>query len=248
MVSDPTVLADLLAAALDRDPTGPLLTYYDEGTGERTELSATTLDNWVAKTANLLVDGSGLDADGTAAVLLPAHWQTAAVLLGCFAAGLPVVGPAGGGPVDVAFSTPDSLDTARALRPGETYLLGLAPLAMPLREVPPGAADYVLEVRAFGDRFVPAVPVDPDAPALDGCSHRELLEQAAELVAGWGLEPGDRLLLPVGDGGPAARTWLLAPLLAGASVVLCRGAGAERVAAIAGAERVTRTLQPESRG
>ncbi len=47
-------LGRLLEPALRRDPTGPLLTWYDEAGGERVELSATTLDNWVAKTANLL--------------------------------------------------------------------------------------------------------------------------------------------------------------------------------------------------
>ena len=42
------------------DPARPLLTWYDDGTGERVELSGATLGNWVAKTANLLVDGCGL--------------------------------------------------------------------------------------------------------------------------------------------------------------------------------------------
>ena len=48
--------AALLATARDRDPARPLVTHYDDSTGERVELSATTLDNWVAKTANLLQD------------------------------------------------------------------------------------------------------------------------------------------------------------------------------------------------
>ena len=75
-------------AVVTADPSRPLLTYYDDGTGERTELSGATLDNWVAKTANLLVDGCGLGPGDRAAVLLPPHWQTAAVLLGCWSAGL----------------------------------------------------------------------------------------------------------------------------------------------------------------
>ena len=53
----PAVLpADLLAAAVRREPAAPLLTHYDDVTGGRVELSATTLANWVAKTANLLQD------------------------------------------------------------------------------------------------------------------------------------------------------------------------------------------------
>lgn len=38
------------------DPAAPLVTFYDDATGERVELSARTFDNWVAKTANLLQD------------------------------------------------------------------------------------------------------------------------------------------------------------------------------------------------
>src|SRR3954471_12403895 len=133
--SIPTGPAGLLATALANDPTRPLLTYYDELTGERTELSATTLDNWVAKTANLLSDGSGLDADGTAAVLLPAHWQAAAVLLGAWSLGLSVTTEP---PVDVAFVALDRVAEAGPLRPGETFVLALAPLAAPVRELPPG--------------------------------------------------------------------------------------------------------------
>src|SRR5262245_66226190 len=53
---DDMIVGTLLAAA---DPTRPLLTWYDDTTGERTELSGATLGNWVAKTANLLVDGVG---------------------------------------------------------------------------------------------------------------------------------------------------------------------------------------------
>ena len=53
-------IGDLFAAAVAADPTRPLLTYYDDATGERTELSGTSLANWVAKTANLLVDRCGL--------------------------------------------------------------------------------------------------------------------------------------------------------------------------------------------
>jgi hypothetical protein len=46
----------------DRDPVRPLVTHYDDATGERVELSATTLENWVSKTANLLQDELGRTA------------------------------------------------------------------------------------------------------------------------------------------------------------------------------------------
>ncbi len=46
--------ADLLRSALASDPGRPLVTFYDDATGERVELSVATFANWVAKTANLL--------------------------------------------------------------------------------------------------------------------------------------------------------------------------------------------------
>lgn len=241
-MAEESTAAGALARAVRADPNRPLLTYYDEALGERTELSAVTLDNWVAKTANLLVDGAGLGPDDSAGVLLPAHWQTAAVLLGCLAAGVGVrtAAEAGAAPVDVAFGTPERLAEVRDLRPAETYLLGLRPMAAPLTDVPPGAADYVVEVRAYGDRFVPA-PIDPAGPALLGerpASHAELMERARRHAGESGLLPGGRLLVPV-DEEPDPVAWLLAPLAVGASVVLCRNADTARIDAIAAAERAT---------
>ncbi|MFD0786819.1 TIGR03089 family protein, partial [Micromonospora azadirachtae] len=64
-------IARVFADAIAPDPTRPLLTWYDDASGERTELSGATLANWVAKTANLLVDGAAVGPDDTAAVLLP---------------------------------------------------------------------------------------------------------------------------------------------------------------------------------
>ena len=49
----------LLTQAVADDPARPLITFYDDSTGERVELSVVTFANWVAKTANLLVDGLG---------------------------------------------------------------------------------------------------------------------------------------------------------------------------------------------
>lgn len=66
--------AQVLATVLT-DPGRPRITWYGAD-GERVELSGAVLANWVAKTANLLVDE--LDAGpGTRVRLdLPAHWRT----------------------------------------------------------------------------------------------------------------------------------------------------------------------------
>ena len=117
VVGVPSLFADARQAAADR----PLLTYYDDATGERTELSAVTLGSWAARTAALVSHGCGLMRGDRAAVLLPPHWQTAAVLLGTWAAGvsvsvrlaatagLPATGP-DDEPPDVVFVTRGRLD------------------------------------------------------------------------------------------------------------------------------------------
>jgi len=251
----PETTPALLARVLAADPARPLVTQYDDATGERVELSATTLDNWVAKTANLLA-GSGLEPGGTAAVLLPAHWQTAAVMLGCWTAGIAVAhGPRGGVPAsaDVAFATPDRFADARATGAEEVYGLSLAPLAGPLPSVPPGVTDYADEVRLQGDRFVPAVPPEPSGPALVGAlggpgsrvmSHAELVAAAVRRADELGLTAAARLLVPVPSGsGPRPLDWLLAPLAAGASLVLVRNPEPSTLDHRADVERVTARLR-----
>ncbi|WP_213453592.1 TIGR03089 family protein [Rhizomonospora bruguierae] len=216
-----------LAAAVAADPARPLLTFYDDGTGERTELSGATLANWVAKTANLLVDGLGLGEGDAALVDLPPHWQTAAVLLGCWSAGLTVAGEP---PAEVAFATQDRA-AGHAGGAGDIYGLALAPMALPMRDAPPGVLDYVLEVRAFGDHFTPMGTV---GPALPDVSQAELLARAAAA----GHAPGTRLLFDAAAH-PDPLDWLLAPLAARASIVLCAHADPARLAKLAEVERAT---------
>jgi len=255
----PATIGAGFAAAIAADPTRPLLTWYDDATGDRTELSGATLANWVAKTANLLVDGGGLGPGDTAGVLLPPHWQSAAVLLGCWTAGVAVVTPdptgeadsAGQGEapdaraqgVDVVFAAVDRIGQAARWPAGERYALGLAPLAAPLRAVPGGFADYVVEVRGHGDRFTPYTPVGPDDVArtlVTGptATHRDLCQRALARAAQWGLGPRDRILVDAAAS-PDPVDWLLAPLLTGASLVLCGHLDAAKLADRIAAERVT---------
>jgi len=76
----------MLTASLRRDGTRPLLTWYDDATGERIELSVATAANWAVKTANLLLD------EGVEVVrLVPGeHWLAAVVALGAWTAGTAV--------------------------------------------------------------------------------------------------------------------------------------------------------------
>jgi uncharacterized protein (TIGR03089 family) len=218
------------AAAVAADPARPLVTWYDDATGDRAELSGATLANWVAKTGNLLVDGCGLGPGDRAAALLPPHWQTAAVLLGCWSAGVTVAGP-GPAPVDVLFAASELLAQAEQWPAGDRYALALAPLAAPLRTVPAGYADYVVEVRQYGDHFTAYSRNDPEALV------RRALDRAAQLDLGG----GDRVLVDAGVHSDPL-DWLLAPLLAGASVVLCGHLDRGRLADRVSAEKVSRVL------
>lgn len=218
--------ADLLRSALAADPARPLVTFYDDATGERVELSVATFANWVAKTSNLLPGELAAGPGDRLALLLPAHWQSAVWLLACSSVG--VVAEVGGdpAPADVVVSGPDTLDRALACG-GERVALALRPLGGRFPRSPDGFVDYAVEVPAQGDRFTPYVPVDPKAPALTvggiRLSGAQLVDRAHEDAAALGLTPGARLLSgrPY-DSWEGLSAGLFAPLAAGASVVLCR--------------------------
>lgn len=212
--------ADLLRSALAADPGRPLVTFYDDATGERVELSVATFANWVAKTANLLQGDLAAAPGDRVALLLPAHWQTAVWLLACASVG--VVADVGGDPgaADVVVSGPDSLEAARACS-GERVALALRPLGGRFPQTPDGFVDYAVEVPGQGDRFAPFAPVDPDEPAL-AVGGREF--SAAEVVERARAEgTGDRVLsaLPY-DTWDGVNAGLYGPLATGGSVVLCR--------------------------
>src|SRR3954454_23848628 len=89
-VATPRTIPELLAGRLRADPGQPLVTAYDDGTGERTELSVTTYLNWVSKTANMFTDELGLDAGDAVLLDLPSHWLVPVFLGAAWSAGLAV--------------------------------------------------------------------------------------------------------------------------------------------------------------
>ncbi|MGZ4643741.1 MAG: TIGR03089 family protein [Blastococcus sp.] len=247
-----TVPADLLALAVRREPAAPLFTQYDDLTGERVELSATTLANWVAKSANLLQDEFDVGPGSSVAVALPVHWQTAAVLLAVWSCGATVLDTAAedDGRIDgaaVVLTTQDRLAPLEEQGVEELLGLSLHPLGLGMADYTGEARDFALEVRAHGDVFLPLERTDPDRPGLllGGLqlTLRGLVETATELAGRLGIAEGDRILLDertAEEAGPVA--WLLAPLVAGASLVLCRNAHPDGLAHRAGTERVTATF------
>lgn len=251
--------AALLDAALRADPARALLTYYDDATGERTELSVATFGNWVAKTANLCRDDLGLEVGATVAIDLPLHWQAAVWWQTCWVSGFVAMPlPAGQGTngghharaydvAVVAVGAPD--DRTRSLAAGEVVGLGLGPMGLPVpgRALPPVITlDYDREVHGHGDRFAPP-PIGADTPALDlgrdrgpdlGVLTAGRLGDAAEAAVGrWGLTAADRVLTTAAltdlDGLVAG---LLGPLACGAGAVLCPNL--DRIDAAARARRL----------
>lgn len=248
----PATPADLLAGALRSAPAAPLVTYYDDTTGERVELSATTLGNWVAKTANLLRDEFDVGPGSSVAVALPVHWQTAAVLLAVWSCGAAVLDTAAEddgrlADADLVLASVDRLAPLEELDLPELMGLSLHPLGMGMTGYAGPARDFALEVRTHGDVFFPLQPPSPEADGLllGGLSLTlgGLVEAARELGARLGITSGDRVLVDAevaAEAGPVA--WLLTPLAAGASLVVCRQPSTEDLPRRAAAERVTATL------
>lgn len=234
-----TVSAALLDPLLKADPVGPRITYYDDATGERIELSAVTLANWAAKTANLLRDELGAGPGSRIAVLLPAHWQTAAVLLGIWWIGAEAVLGADGGDPDIALCTADRLDEADAIvGTGEVVALSLDPFGKPVADLPIGVTDYATSVRVHGDQIVPE---RAPGPALLGRSPAQLMATATAAATRLGLTDRDRVLSTASWDSPAElEEHLLAVLAAGASLVLVVNPDPERLDRRREMEKVTR--------
>ncbi|WP_040632317.1 TIGR03089 family protein [Smaragdicoccus niigatensis] len=225
--------AVLLDPILQRDPAGPRITHYDDATGARIELSALTLANWAAKTANFIRDEFGLDPGARAAILLPPHWQSAGVYLGAWWAGLEVtLDPEAD--ADVAFVTAAGLDSVDA---PEVVVLSLDAFGRPVPNLPVGVTDYATSVRVHGDRFSATVA----SAALEGRDVGSVLAEARDSAERQGISSSDRVL--------SANDWatpdtiidnLLAVYAAGASLV--QVSNSEDPNRHAAAERVTKSL------
>ncbi len=233
-----TLSAAVLNPMLRADPVGPRITYYDDASGERIELSAVTLANWAAKTGNLLRDELGADAASRVAVLLPAHWQTAAVLLGVWWIGAEVVLD---GAADVALCTAERLaEGNEAVGTGEVAVLSLDPFGRPASDLPIGVTDYATAVRVHGDQIVPE---RRPGPALAGRSVDDVLAACAESAQARQLTAADRVLSTASWlGSDELIDGLLSVLAVGASLVQVANADPQLLARRIATEKVTRVL------
>ncbi|AXB47083.1 TIGR03089 family protein [Amycolatopsis albispora] len=219
-------------------PAKPLVTHYDDATGARVELSVTTLVNWAAKTANWLVEEPEVEPGEPVAVALPSHWQTAGVLLGAWWCGAHVVTEAAG--AKVAFTGPGTTSSEAEL----TAVVSLDPMGRGLPNAPgAGAVDFLSDARTAGDTYSPLFPADRDTPALCSSTVDEVLAQARSYAEKDGISSGDRVLSTVEWALPeGALRGLVAPLLAGASLVQVSNPDPAKLADRGGTERTTLTL------
>ena len=238
MIRTPEALfADLVA----REPSRPFVTYYDEATGERSELSAKSLANWVAKTHFLIGDELGLGVGDTALIALPAHWISVPAVLGALSAGLELSTNAG----DVAFVEPGTVADATGVP--DVYCIAPASAAFGLRgDVPDGVEDYVLAVRPQPDAWASVrPPAGPEDACWDGLSRGELVDLAHARATELGLAAGSRIVTAREWHGPS--DWLdtlLAPLAVGGSVVYVRNAGGDDALLARRADQEHATLLP----
>jgi uncharacterized protein (TIGR03089 family) len=215
---------------------GPRITYYDDATGERIELSTVTLANWAAKTGNLLRDELGAGSASRVAVLLPAHWQTAAVMFGIWWVGAEVVLSGG---ADIALCTADRLaDADDTVGAGEVAVLSLDPFGKPAADLPVGVTDYATAVRIHGDQISPE---RHPGPALDGRAVNEVLAGAQASAATQGFTGADRVLSTGGwNTADELTDNLLAIYSAGASLVQVANPDASALDRRRQMEKVTR--------
>ena len=222
--------ADVLAALVGSDPGVPRLTWYDDDAGERIELSAAVLANWVAKAANLLQDDADAGPGTRVRVALPPHWRAVYWALATWSVGATVVVGSAERPSDVLVGS-DPRQTGT--HDGYAVHVTLAALARSNPETPPGVVDEARELATYGDRFEAYAQASPDDPALsaDGAvtAYRDLVE-----ARDWPARPRVRV---VGDLDRVLRDSLAAWALGG-SVVLIARPGSDESARLA-AERVT---------
>lgn len=226
-----------MAPFLATDAASPrITTYTDRG---RMELSAATAANWAAKGGNLFAGELGTVPGDVVVVDCPTDWLPAALVLGCWQAGLAVCSPASPAAQDAAALVTVDADRAFATDfAGEVLLVSTDPFGRGVAEsggeVPFGVTDLAPELRVQGDRYAglasgadAVLLVDTTGAQVTGTELQDRASARGENVravtAGWVDADSlvDRLL----------------PLFAGGSVVLSTDASPERLAHLADVER-----------
>ncbi|WP_344173333.1 TIGR03089 family protein [Pilimelia columellifera] len=240
-------VAGVFGGVLPQAPATPLLTYLDDARGERFELVALDLADRAARTAALLHDDCRVGPGSRCAVLLPPHWRSAVILLGCWATGAAVehrpwatAGLAEADHVDAVFVSAERLGSWLEQVPPawHRFVVGLD---CPVGDVPAGYRDLAVAMRGRQASQAPRpVFAAGSAATPDGSTHQQWGSLARAIADHAGLRPGDRVLI---DADEAANDhplrWLLAPLSVGATIVLCARSDRDKLTRHAAEEQAT---------
>ncbi|WP_323960827.1 TIGR03089 family protein [Arthrobacter sp. JZ12] len=181
----------------------PRLIWYGPN-HERVELSGRVLENWVAKTSNLLVEELDGTADTVVHLDMPPHWKSLVWALACWQVGALTRVPddvdtatsgSGAEPAagigaetrsraDIVVSM-DAADTASPAQAasalGNPLQVLVAPGALDMRwpgPLPDGAVDYAALVRSYGDVYLDPV-ADGAAPLMAAGGRNHTFQELA---------------------------------------------------------------------
>ncbi|NLE70825.1 MAG: TIGR03089 family protein [Actinomycetales bacterium] len=217
-----------LLARITAEPGRPRLTWYGAD-GERVELSGHVLDNWVTKTANLLVEEYQAGPLTRVLVDLPVHWRAIVWSMATWRVGACVGLPP-------ATRRPDLVVTTVPTRYADVDVVAVALPALARHfdgELPVGAVDATSAVMTYGDVLTWMPEPTPTAPALklgeQLVAHAGLETWAAETAARLGTwSPGERVLLVAPDDALEAALAVALTVYEGdGSLVLCSAGVAE---------------------
>lgn len=125
-----------------KNGSAPAITFYDGL--ERIELSYKSLDNWVSKTSNFLLDEVEVERTDTVYLDLPAHWLKVVWMLATWASGCQL---------SLARENAQYVISNNPIEGDDIYcslqVMGKLP------DPPLGFIDFITEVRRFGDSFSP---------------------------------------------------------------------------------------------
>jgi uncharacterized protein (TIGR03089 family) len=160
-----TTFPELLDRRLATGAGQPLVTFYDDATGERTELSVTTFANWVSKTANLYADELMLEPGDLLRIDLPPHWLSPVFLAAAWTYGLEVTRTASDADaVVVGADRLDQLDEGTSL----VLACSLTPFASRFAgPLPAEVLDHGVLWPGQSDVFIPIDPTVLDLPEPD---------------------------------------------------------------------------------
>ena len=215
------------------------MTYLDPATGERTELSATSVANAAAKIANALRDEYDLEPGDAVALDIPVHWQLSTWCAGTWTAGCIITDDPTTARLIV--TTPARASRWEGPAPAPVIVVSSHPFGLPVTDpLPAGVSDATLAVRQQPDAYLFDTP-EGSMPALSADGTQFTQDQVIDAARSLGPASADRVLL-TNDLTPPT-SWLgcvAMPLALDGSVVLVNAS--EAPSSILDQERVSARL------